>query len=59
MPNPRNPRIEITELREDFIRFILSDTDASVANALRRIIISGVGTIACYTSVSYLLLNKM
>mmetsp|Transcript_19351 Transcript_19351/g.26677 ORF Transcript_19351/g.26677 Transcript_19351/m.26677 type:complete len:307 (-) Transcript_19351:219-1139(-) len=40
------PSIEILELRDDFITFILSDADSSIANALRRIMISEVPTIA-------------
>lgn len=46
MPNPRFPKIEIQELREDFIKFELSETDASVANALRRVMIAEVPTLA-------------
>jgi DNA-directed RNA polymerase II subunit RPB3 len=42
MPNVRSPRLEILELRDDFIKFILMDTDVSVANALRRIMIAEV-----------------
>lgn len=39
---PRFPNVEILELRDDFIKFVLSETDTSVANALRRIILSEV-----------------
>lgn len=46
MPNPRFPQIEIQELRDDFIKFELSDTDASVANAIRRVMIAEVPTLA-------------
>lgn len=46
MPNPRFPKIEIQELRDDFIKFELSETDASVANAIRRVMISEVPTLA-------------
>lgn len=35
-PKGRHPKIEILELDADTIRFLLSDTDLSVANALRR-----------------------
>jgi DNA-directed RNA polymerase II subunit RPB3 len=42
MPNVRNPKLEILELKEDFIKFVLSDTDVSVANALRRVMIAEV-----------------
>jgi DNA-directed RNA polymerase alpha subunit len=38
----RKPKIEITELRGDRIQFTLSNTDASVANALRRVMIAEV-----------------
>lgn len=42
----RVPRIEITELTADTISFVLYDTDLSVANALRRILIAEVPTFA-------------
>jgi len=40
MPYNRNPRVEILEETEDSIRFELSNTDTSMANALRRIMIA-------------------
>ncbi|DBA00351.1 TPA: hypothetical protein N0F65_000536, partial [Lagenidium giganteum] len=46
MPNPRFPKIDIQELRDDFIKFELSETDASVANAVRRVMIAEVPTLA-------------
>jgi DNA-directed RNA polymerase II subunit RPB3 len=42
MPHARNPRVTLTELGEDFVRFTLSGTDTSMANALRRIMIAEV-----------------
>mmetsp|Transcript_21460 Transcript_21460/g.42150 ORF Transcript_21460/g.42150 Transcript_21460/m.42150 type:complete len:338 (-) Transcript_21460:483-1496(-) len=42
----RDPKVEILELKEDFIKFILSDTDVSVANALRRVLIAETPTVA-------------
>lgn len=42
MPNVRSPRLEIIELRDDFIKFVLSNTDVSMANALRRVMIAEV-----------------
>jgi DNA-directed RNA polymerase II subunit RPB3 len=42
----RMPKIEILEKTEDMIKFLLSDTDVSVANALRRIMIAEVPTLA-------------
>lgn len=44
MPYSRTPQIEILELKDDSIVFILSKTDLSVANALRRIMIAEVPT---------------
>mmetsp|Transcript_2404 Transcript_2404/g.8575 ORF Transcript_2404/g.8575 Transcript_2404/m.8575 type:complete len:298 (-) Transcript_2404:90-983(-) len=43
---PRAPSIEITELTEDTMKFTLRDTDNSVANALRRVMMSEVPTMA-------------
>eukprot|EP01083_Nonionella_stella_P092252 258189_1 len=42
----RKPNIEILEMKPDSIKFILSDTDTSIANALRRIMIAEVPTMA-------------
>jgi DNA-directed RNA polymerase II subunit RPB3 len=42
MAGPRIPRIEQLEIREDSISFVLTNTDTSVANALRRVMISEV-----------------
>lgn len=46
MPNQRFPKVEILDLRPHEIKFILSDTDTSVANTLRRIMIAEVPTLA-------------
>jgi len=46
MPLPRQPQIEILELKHDSITFILSKTDTSVANTLRRIMIAEVPTMS-------------
>lgn len=43
---PLEPQIEILELDKDQIKFILHNADLSVANALRRIIIAEVPTMA-------------
>lgn len=45
-PQPRKPNVEITFIDDYNCNFILSDTDASIANALRKTIISEVPTIA-------------
>lgn len=45
-PNHRHPRIEVRKLEDDYAEFELMDTDVSVANALRRIMIAEVPTIA-------------
>lgn len=42
----RKPVVEILDLKEDQILFQISDTDASFANALRRVIISDIPTMA-------------
>lgn len=46
MPQQRFPKIEILSVLSNEIRFILSDTDVSVANTLRRIMIAEVPTLA-------------
>jgi len=42
----RCPSVEIVELKDCFMEFILADTDCSVANALRRTIIADISTLA-------------
>ena len=42
----RQPKVHLRELKDDYCEFVLSDTDPSVANVLRRVIISHVPTIA-------------
>ncbi|CAL5080343.1 unnamed protein product [Urochloa decumbens] len=42
----RFPRVKIRELRDDYAKFELRDTDASMANALRRVMIAEVPTVA-------------
>lgn len=46
MPYSRQPNIEILELKKDSMTFVLSKTDTSVANTLRRIMIAEVPTMA-------------
>lgn len=42
----RSPRLLIRDLTDEYVKFVLTDTDPSVANALRRVIMSHVPTIA-------------
>ncbi|XP_071736795.1 DNA-directed RNA polymerases II, IV and V subunit 3-like [Rutidosis leptorrhynchoides] len=42
----RFPKVKIRDLKDDYAKFELRDTDASMANALRRVMISEVPTIA-------------
>ena len=42
----RIPRVKIRELKDDYVKFELRDTDASIANALRRVMIAEVPTVA-------------
>jgi DNA-directed RNA polymerase II subunit RPB3 len=42
----RFPKVRIREMRDDFMKFELRETDASVANALRRVMIAEVPTVA-------------
>ncbi|KAK7251986.1 hypothetical protein RIF29_35638 [Crotalaria pallida] len=42
----RMPRVKIRDLKDDYAKFELRDTDASIANALRRVMIAEVPTIA-------------
>lgn len=46
MPHQRFPKIQILDLASHEMRFILSDTDTSMANTLRRIMIAEVPTLA-------------
>ena len=45
MPNNRTPKIKVTDLKDDRIKFELSETDISMANSLRRIMIAEVPTL--------------
>lgn len=45
MPYNRAPNVRIIEMREDYIQFELTDTDISMANSLRRIILAEVPTL--------------
>ncbi|KAK1358919.1 DNA-directed RNA polymerases II, IV and V subunit 3 [Heracleum sosnowskyi] len=42
----RFPTVKIRELKDDYAKFELRNTDASIANALRRVMISEVPTVA-------------
>ena len=46
MSKQRDPKIEILSLQPHEIKFILSETDTSVANTLRRIMIAEIPTLA-------------
>ena len=43
---PRSPKIEVTKMRDDKLKFVLSDTDSSVANGLRRAMLAETPTFA-------------
>jgi len=45
MPNPRNPKVRVIDVDTDSIEFELTNTDLSMANALRRIMICEVPTL--------------
>ncbi|XP_057963688.1 DNA-directed RNA polymerases II, IV and V subunit 3-like [Malania oleifera] len=42
----RFPKVKIREVKDDYMKFELRDTDASMANALRRVMLAEVPTIA-------------
>ncbi|KAI4376827.1 hypothetical protein MLD38_014542 [Melastoma candidum] len=42
----RFPKVKLRELKDDYAKFELRDTDASMANALRRVMIAEVPTVA-------------
>jgi DNA-directed RNA polymerase II subunit RPB3 len=46
MPHQRFPKVQILHMFPHEIKFILSETDTSVANTLRRIMIAEVPTLA-------------
>ncbi|KAJ6804055.1 DNA-directed RNA polymerases II, IV and V subunit 3-like [Iris pallida] len=42
----RFPKVRIREIKDDYMKFELRETDASIANALRRVMIAEVPTVA-------------
>jgi len=46
MPYNRAPNIRIIDMKDDYIQFELTDTDISVANTLRRIMLAEVPILA-------------
>ena len=43
-----HPKLEILELTSDKIKFILENTDVSIANTLRRIMLAEIPTMAIH-----------
>ena len=53
MPFNRTPQVKVVEMKPDMMIFELTNTDASMANSLRRIMIAEVPTL-CIDQVEFL-----
>lgn len=57
MPHANKPVVEVTHIDDYQVNFILSNTDLSMANSLRRVFHAEVPTLGMY--IQFFIINKI